>query len=439
MLAKDDLYKYIQLNKIDLIYIDDSSIIQLLYNELQGAREMLIVQNMVFYRNTADHYFVGLDAGTMSLSDILKTFRVKVIGLVFEKMPVNDFSFFSHLGDYYYYDISPIFSPFIFQKNEEERFRMRCSAALTEKIIQRLFTKTANQPYDRNHMIHLFLAECGKIGVGKTHINVMQINAGSHMTPVYSIDCGISYYGFFSDITRLFCYDLPEKSFAQRYAFLIDLQNTTAMMIRENMHIKDLFLTLNRRYHSNLLFRRIENGFGHGVGQRIHEGYSLCSDQKWTFQDGLSFTLEPILSVDNTKLRIENMYEVKNGKASRINKFLSDSIIVVPGGGMKAQMLQSGRYYTNPDLMLLEREQDVLLANLNCDSLARGKKAYLRVGKSIFEMLKTLKRPCLLEEIKKKYPNDLEAIDLLISEELLIRGNEEKNGINSKMGYYQEL
>lgn len=425
MSLMNDLRKYMFNNKIDMVYIDDSAIISMLYSDLSNVRDIIIMQNSIFIRKIKVFGFLGENSKSntyLTINDVINTFEITVIGLIFERLKIEDFGSFLRNGNYYFFDISPFFNTLLFFKNEEDLFRLHCSARLTEKIIQRTLKNSSGRRYNQNCIINLFLEECGKVGAKDTHINVIRLNSFDCLTPIFSIDCGISYFGFFSDITRMFCYDMLSREIKERFQFLVELQNATVNIIRENLNIKDLFITLNRRYNSNFMFKRVQSGFGHGIGKRIHEGYSLRSDQKWTFQNGYSFTLEPILSFDDMELRIENMYEVKNGKARRINTLLSDDIITLSNysNQLESKKFDNELYYTNPEVMIFEGNDCNFLANLSCDSLSKGKVSYLKISKSALTIIKEFQHPSLLTKIKSKYPKDRDYIDFLIAEEILL-------------------
>lgn len=418
----NNLCKYMSENKIDMVYIGNNTIINILLGNQKNVKDIIIVRDIIFSREVEMIKFYeknNKENANLTIKDVINTFDVAIIGLIFENTKIDDFELFRQYRDCYYFDVSPFFNQLLFFKSEEELFKLHCSAYLTEKIICRILNRSVNKLYSENYITNLFLEECGKIGVKDTHINVTRQNSLNCLTPIYSIDCGISYLGFFSDITRMFCYDVLDEEIKEGVRFLTELQNVTVNMIRENMHIKDLFITLNKRYRYNYMFKRVQNGFGHGIGKRIHEGYSLCSNQKWTFQNGYSFTLEPILTFDNVELRIENMYEMKGGQVRRINTFLSDDIIMLPNKSAQ-QKSYNEVYCVNPEVIILEGSEGIFLANLNCESLSKGKASYLKISKSILTIIKEFQQPSPLTEIKRKYQKSREYIDFLITEEVLL-------------------
>ena len=133
----NDLRKYMFNNKIDMVYIDDSAIISMLYSDLSNVRDIVIMQNSIFIRKIKAFGFFGENSKSntyLTINDVINTFEITVIGLIFERLKIEDFGSFLRNGNYYFFDISPFFNTLLFFKNEEDLFRLHCSARLTEKI-----------------------------------------------------------------------------------------------------------------------------------------------------------------------------------------------------------------------------------------------------------------------------------------------------------------
>jgi len=421
----DAICQYMEKNKIGIIYLHNQAVIRNLFGDLTNVYDVIISRNNVYYRNkTIDMLYIDKNDAQhtrWNINDIIQRMDVSVIGIIFETFSIDNITLFSRLGSFYYFDVSSFFSRFLFIRNDEEVFKLHCSASITEKIIKKIFSKPISFVSDNNCIKNMFLEECGKVGAEKTHFMISQITSSKAPTPIYSIDCGVAFDGFYSDITRLFCYNEPDRQVNEAYCFLLELQDTTAKIIREGIYIKDLFLTLNRKYRSNSMFKKIQNGFGHGIGRNIHEGYSLRSDQRWVFENGLSFTLEPILSLDYIELRIENMYALMDGQVKRINTLLSDDIILVDNNSRVSDDNKLNDIYRiNPEIAIFEGTENSLVANLSCDALARGKNLYYKVNQLGLEIIYEFKTPNLINNVKIKHQNNHGYIDYLISEEILI-------------------
>lgn len=421
----DKLFQYMRKNKIDIIYLRNQAVIRNQFIELTDVYDILVLRNKVYYRNkVVDLYYIDRDDvqhTNWNIQDVVQHIDVSVIGVMFETSYIDDIGVFSRLGNYYYFDVSSFFGHSLFIKNDEELFKLHCSAIITEKIIKKILSNPVACVNEKNCIKNMFLEECGRIGAEKNHVNISRITSAKSSRPIYSIDCGVALDGFYSDITRLFTYNEPDKQINEAYCFLFELQDATAKIIREGMFIKDLFLILNRKYHSNSMFRKIQNGFGHGIGKDIHEGYSLRSDQRWAFENGLSFTLEPILSLENVELRIENMYALMNGQTKRINTLLADDIMLI---NKKPRTIDAKKlndiYCINPEIAIFEGIENNLVANLSCEALARGINLYYKVNQVGLDIINEFKTPNSINNAKFKYQNRHDYINFLVSEEILI-------------------
>ena len=425
MTKLEEFFHYMENNKIDLVYINNLTIQKRLFNNFNNVKDVLIIHRNVYFRDQNDNCFLfyknDIQNNYIKLFDIIQNFHISVIGILFRITSNNSLDFLFGLGDFYYFDISPFFGSLLFVKTDEELFKIQCAAILTEKILKKTLYGAVAHPYDNQYIKRKFLEECGKLGIEKTHINVSKIGISKSNIPIYSIDCGISVNGYYSDLTRMFCFQTSDVIFDEACLFLQNLQSITANIIREGMFVKDLFIALNRKYWGNPLFKNVRNGFGHGIGKQLHEGFSICSNQKWTFENGITFTLEPILNVNGVDFRIENMYALRNGKVDRINTSLTNNIIVInKKESMPTQKTKKDLYYINPEVKVFENENYKLIANLSCSSLANGKNLCFSINQRGIEILNEFKIPTSIKNVKEKYPNSIDYIDYLVSEEILI-------------------
>ena len=115
----NDLRKYMFNNKIDMVYIDDSAIISMLYSDLSNVRDIIIMQNSIFIRKIKVFGFLGENSKSntyLTINDVINTFEITVIGLIFERLKIEDFGSFLRNGNYYFFDISPFFNTLLFFK-----------------------------------------------------------------------------------------------------------------------------------------------------------------------------------------------------------------------------------------------------------------------------------------------------------------------------------
>jgi len=400
----NDLYIYAEKNKIDMLYLNNSKVINLIGQNENSIESVIITRKKILVRNKSSNLFHNVENDEyLSLEEIFHIFSVVKIGLVFNKLSIEDLRMFNRYGNFCFFDISPIFNKYLFLNNEEALFRIHCAAYLTENLMKKTFYKASNFVLDEKLITNIFLEECGKVGIKNSHINITKLNISETTTPIFSIDCGISFMGYFSDITRLFSYGVPCPEIMNCLQYLMELQVSTSKIIREHMHIKDMFITLYRKHYRDPLFKYIKNGFGHGIGENVHEAYSLTSNQTWSFMNSYCFTIEPILRYNSIELRIENMYEIINGKAKRINEQIADDILIL-NKRATVNISDDKEYHLNPHIKIRKCNDEIYLANLNCESLAKGKMPYFKINNQTLKIIRGLQTPSNTNDLKINFP-----------------------------------
>lgn len=122
------------------------------------------------------------------------------------------------------------------------------------------------------------------------------------------IDLGVSYYGYKSDLTRV--YSSGKMSFLMEkiYRVVVNAQGKAIKEIKPSVKIKNID-TIARQYITNEGFGGFFNhGLGHGIGLEVHELPHISPKQNTELKQGMVFTVEPgIYLPGKFGVRIEDM------------------------------------------------------------------------------------------------------------------------------------
>lgn len=138
------------------------------------------------------------------------------------------------------------------------------------------------------------------------------------------IDFGVKFKNYCSDMTRTVVFGKPSETQKQIYKTVFEAQTEAVEFIRNNegkvMRTADIDnvargLILNKNYPS------IPHSLGHGIGIEVHEHPYLSPNSKETLKEGMVFSVEPGIYIDNFGgVRIEDLYVYeKNGLRSLTN------------------------------------------------------------------------------------------------------------------------
>jgi len=140
---------------------------------------------------------------------------------------------------------------------------------------------------------------------------------------IYLLDCGIKFFGIYSDYTCTFKIHKYTKIELDCINSLIDLQHKISEEIHVGTNTKALFSNILKNWNGSNKYTLAE-GFGHSVGTEIHEPFSLYSNEDLCFFDDMIFTIEPqisfIISNKMHVLRIESTFTLHHGEVK--NPFL---------------------------------------------------------------------------------------------------------------------
>jgi Xaa-Pro aminopeptidase len=337
--------------------------------------------------------------------------KITSIGYLGTELSYQDYLWLSKMEVTVFIDVECEVKRLLSIKSELDLFMLRCCALLTERVLE----NTVDHTYRSNHIKEIenvYHEISGRIGFPDSKICITQISQS-----LLSMDCSLHFYGYYSDITRLVQIGEISQGIDKYYEFLLKVHDTTVHSIYEGMHIKDLFIKLNRKFLTDPLFRQIMNGFGHGIGYDIHENYSLYSRDNWRFQEGMTFTIEPILKCEYGDLRIENMYALRNNKIERINNHLSNAIYQVD---INKEFAKEQKYCLNSDLLAFQSSDVNCVVNTNLDSLSKGKQSLFYLNEVGMEQLNRLYSSKAELCNAEKNSDETKFFDFLVEHDILI-------------------
>ena len=128
------------------------------------------------------------------------------------------------------------------------------------------------------------------------------------------IDCGASYNGYGSDLTRTIGKNIMDKEKKRIYNLVLEVQEAAISNIKPGIKTSDLCKLVRQRLYEEDVVQFFIHGLGHGVGLDIHEAPSLSSHGSVKLKEGMVITIEPGIYMPNEYgVRIEDMVLVTHG------------------------------------------------------------------------------------------------------------------------------
>lgn len=371
-------------------------------SELDGANALLITQDNMYVAIDGQqrrNIYSLLNARyeivrSTTIQEIIGLEGIGSIGIDLESIPYTQYNNVVKCGVKKIVDISIYKYAMLKIKSSREIFMIKCAAEITEMLMQYTLESNINLNSLERSIENTFLGLCGKAGFRDVHVKVEKIS-----NTLFSFDCGVAFCGYYSDITRILSIVPVDLDMLSKYKFLLDVCENIQHIIKPGISVKELFLTLNWHYRKEPLFKKIQSGFGHGIGLSLHDECSICASEDWIFEDKQTFTIEPILKTEYGDLRIENMFIIQQGKAKRINTNITDDIIVLNG---KKNITDHNNICLNPMVRIYKNNSSVLLANLDYDALCKGEEMCYSINESAARFIQLFSKDCCINMVKEK-------------------------------------
>lgn len=130
-----------------------------------------------------------------------------------------------------------------------------------------------------------------------------------------TIDMGVFYKGFASDMTRTFVLDggEPSKEEVKIFNIVKEAMESSIKMIKNGLEINKLYDNAMKIISDNGYGEYFTHSLGHGIGVEIHENPNIGPGNKNKLKSGMVITIEPGIYIPNRYgVRLEQSVLVKN-------------------------------------------------------------------------------------------------------------------------------
>jgi len=136
-----------------------------------------------------------------------------------------------------------------------------------------------------------------------------------------TMDFGNFYKGYASDMTRTIYVGKPSKKELDIYNTVYQAQKEARTKFQVGMKLKDIDKIARDYITAKGYGENFTHSLGHGVGLNIHEKPFVSFKSKGVLKDGMVFTIEPGIYINNfCGVRIEDTVAVFNGKKIELTK-----------------------------------------------------------------------------------------------------------------------
>jgi Xaa-Pro aminopeptidase len=130
------------------------------------------------------------------------------------------------------------------------------------------------------------------------------------------IDIGVMYKGYASDITRIILPKKPQEKLLRMIEACSEAKNAAELITKDGIKGKKVDAKAREVLKKHSFDMNFTHALGHGVGINVHEKPGLSPISKDTLREGMVFTIEPGIYLENFGgVRLEDTYTIKNGKA----------------------------------------------------------------------------------------------------------------------------
>ena len=264
--------------------------------------------------------------------------RVKTIGINKDMVTLNEYKTLrKNFKKARFVDISKELRSLRATKTEEEVGIIRESAKIASSILEKAI-KSIKKLKTELKVKEFLEIETKKNGCELSFPVIVATGANASL-PHYSpqdvklkkgfcvIDFGVKYKGYCSDITRTIYLGKPSKKEAEIYNFLLAVQKDAIKNIKLGGKCSDLFYLVKKNLKGYSKY--FTHGLGHGIGAEIHENPNLMPMSREKFKEGMAFTVEPGIYIDNKfGIRIEDDVLIKKKGIEVLSKVKKELIAI---------------------------------------------------------------------------------------------------------------
>ena len=231
-------------------------------------------------------------------------------------------------------DISPILAKMRLSKTEEELSLIKIAEGIVDQAYAEAlrFLKVGVTEREVKDILERAMLSRGAEGMAFDTIvafgeNAAMPHAVSGDRALKQGDCvlmdfGAKYKGYCSDFTRTVCFGAPSDKFKQAYSVVLQAQLAAIDYLEKGGRSAKEADRIAREIIDNSPFAgKFNHTLGHGVGIMIHEAPWLSVVSEDVLEEGMVFTVEPGVYVENEfGIRIESLLTIENGKLTVIDR-----------------------------------------------------------------------------------------------------------------------
>lgn len=275
----------------------------------------------------------------MPLEKLLEDKGVKRVGLIYAYTSASLYSRLISLG-YDVFDYTKDYNEFSSVKSQDKLLKIQKACEITESAFEKTlpFIKEGVTELEISARLEYnFKLLGGLVGFE----SIVAFSKGSSV-PHYKtsnkkleknmpilMDFGCSYQGYLSDMTRTFYFGKPTEKFLTVYEAVKNAHLLAFSDIRSGMTCREADAIARSYLEKEGLSKYFTHSLGHGVGVKIHEYPTLNTRSETILKDGMVFSIEPGVYLENEfGIRIEDTVVLQNGKCKSLMKSGKDPIIL---------------------------------------------------------------------------------------------------------------
>lgn len=129
-------------------------------------------------------------------------------------------------------------------------------------------------------------------------------------------DCGATYQGYCSDLTRTFVLGEADDEVARIYNIVLEAQETAIENVTSGITGSDADAIARKIIDEAGYADNFGHSLGHGLGLEVHEDPNVGPRGTTVLEDGMPFTIEPGIYIPGWGgVRIEDVVVLENGRA----------------------------------------------------------------------------------------------------------------------------
>jgi len=141
-----------------------------------------------------------------------------------------------------------------------------------------------------------------------------------------TVDMGLDFEGYKSDLTRVFFLGRIPLSLKRIYSIVLKAQREAIKKIKAGVRASEIDKVARNFIISNQLGKYFGHALGHGIGREVHEDPSISSKCDAVLKEGMVFTVEPAVYIPKKfGIRVEDVVLVKKEGCEVLSASLNKS------------------------------------------------------------------------------------------------------------------